>query len=97
MLDRSEDPQQHIVLDYHNPYSLSITQKYNLVNLFFLILKNFFCRGRVSRPGGTGQGLPRALGESRIGRFRDGEPVPYIKSKMEPYWKVPFSFCSTRS
>ena len=41
MLDRPEDPQQHIVVDYHNPYLLSITQKSGLVNPFFRdFLKN---------------------------------------------------------
>ena len=49
MLDRPEDPQQHIVLDYHNPYLLSITQKCKLVNLFFEIFEKTYA-GRAAAP-----------------------------------------------
>ena len=39
-------PQQHIVVDYHNPYLLSITQKSGLVNPFFRdFLKNITGEG----------------------------------------------------
>ena len=49
-------PQQHIVVDYHNPYLLSITQKCGLVNPFFRDFQKIFdwnqcdrkhiCKGR---------------------------------------------------
>ena len=35
------------------------------------------CRGRVPRPGGKMLGIRIIFGESVIGRFRDGKPVPY--------------------
>ena len=65
MLDRPGDPQQHIVVDYHNPYLLSITQKSGLVNPFFRdfqkifsvrVLPPSFMRGvaeAIARPGGV--------------------------------------------
>ena len=94
MLDSPIGPQQHIVLDYHNPYLLSITQKCKLVNLFFEIFEKTYAGRAAARLHLQGPApLTARLHHHDLGV--EGA-APYIKSEMKPYWNVPASFCSTR-